>query len=269
VSIQNVLSDSKTLALPYPASTAVARGDLLYWDSVNKLVKPLTSKATLASEILDQAAVAAAFVGASWDVRLVSEITSFTASDFRVVQIEGVFDTDCPSQIFYPGDLVGATWNGGTALANQVVTKVNNLALAIGVVVNGYGTAYGNNGVAVTRVRCRLLSRWCWDLCTSRPSMGDSQGIGATVLADSNITLTLASNPILSQAPSTARNITLPDEARSAGFTFYFTNNAGGATSVTFLGSAGGAIKGNSVVPQNKTAILWSDGTSWNGLVSA
>lgn len=269
MTVQNVLSDSKTLALPYPGSTAVLRGDFLYWDASIRLVRPLTSKATLASEILDQAAVAALFVGVSWDVRLASEVTQFTASDWRVVQIEGVFDADCPSQIFYPGDLVGPTWNGLSSLANQAVTKVNNVALAIGVVIHPYGGNYGSSGLPVTRVRCRLLSRWCWDLAHSRPGLGGSQGTGATVLADAAAVLTLASNPILSMAPTVARNVTLPDEARSAGFVFYFTNSAAGAVSVTFLGSAGGAILGNGVVPQNKTAYLWSNGTAWSGLVSA
>lgn len=263
---QNVLSDSRTLQMPSPASTAVSICDLMYWDSVAKQVKPLTSKATLASEILDQAAVAAAFAGVSYQQRLVTESD---ASAMRGIWTDGIFDFDCPSQIFYPGDLVGVTWNGGTALANQYVTKVANAALAIGIVVNPYGKLYANSGVAVTRVRCRIISRLCWDLVTSRPGGGNSQGVGATVLTDAAQVLTAASNPYLSMVPTAARNVTLPVEAQSSGLEFYFTNNSGGANAVTFLASGGGSIKGNGVVPQNKSAILWCDGTNWNGLVSA
>ena len=267
MSIQNVLSDNDDVGLIFPASLAVSRGDLMYWNSGTHQPYPLTSKATLASEVLDQADVVSKFVGVAWDTRLVSE-TSTGSAAVRVAQLNGVFDADCPSQIFYPGDLVGPTWNGGAALVNQYVTKVNNIFLAIGIVCDPYNRNYDQSGNAITRVRFRLISRFCFDLLSAKPGVGGSQGVGATTLADTAITLTPASNPFINQVPTTARNITLPVETQSAGLVFYFTNNSGGANTVTFLASGGGSIKGNGAVPQNKTAVLWNDGTNWNGCVS-
>ena len=48
-----------------------------------------------------------------------------------------------------------------------------------------------------------------------------------------------------------------------------FKSGVGVSASVTFLGSAGGSIKGNGVCPQNKSIIVWCDGVQWVGSVSA
>jgi hypothetical protein len=47
------------------------------------------------------------------------------------------------------------------------------------------------------------------------------------------------------------------------------SNQSAGAFNVSFLGSAGGAVKGNGVIPQNKTGWAWCDGTTWYGMTSA
>lgn len=268
MTITNTLNDNKTRRFPFPASVAVSVGDLLYWDAAAKQAKPLTSLTTGASEAIDQATVASNFLGVSMDARLSTETD---ANAVRVVTLDGLFEMDCVSFTPVLGDLVGATWNGGAALVNQVVKKVSSLNLAIGIVV-GIPTQAANAeqwGNATTKVLVRVISRKAYDLLTTVGDMGGMQGTGVTTLTDAAQTLTVASTPMLNMVPTAARNVTLPAEASSAGLMFYFTNNSAGAFSVTFLASGGGSIKGNGVVGQNKTAILWCDGTNWNGHVTA
>lgn len=256
----NTLTDNRTLALPVPGSVAIARYDLTYWDAATKRVRPLTSLPTLASEALDQVNAAGKFLGFAVDARLATEVDD---GFNRVFGIEGVCDYDCQSQIFSFGDLVGPTWAGGAALVNQQVTRVTNIASAVGIVIASY------QGVATSRVRFRLISRYAWDLGSTQRQAGPggSQGGGARVLADAAYQVLVSDPPLLSMAPTSARNITLPPEGQAASFEYSFTNT-GGATA-TFLGSAGGAVRGNGVVPAGKTCWLWCDGTFWNGLVSA
>lgn len=270
MTIKNTLNDGRTRRFPFPASTAVSIGDLLYWDAAAKQAKPLTSLTTGASEIVDQATVASKFLGVSMDARLATETD---ANGIRVAILDGIFEVDVVSFTPALGNLLGATWNGGAALVNQVMKQVTIPALAIARVI-GIPTQTGNVeswGNAATTVLARVESNQCWDRDLGAFSLGGNQGIGATTLTDAAQTLTLATNPILNMVPTAARNVTLPVEglANTLGLMFYFTNNSGGAFSVTFLASGGGSIKGNGVCPQNKTAILWSDGTNWNGLISA
>ncbi|MBY0523442.1 MAG: hypothetical protein K2R98_08580 [Gemmataceae bacterium] len=261
-SFLNVVSDNKTLELPVPASLAISIGDLCYWDSAAKQAKPITSLTTGASEIVDQAQVAANFVGVALDARLSGETD---ANALRLFLADGICDFAIASGTYNLADLVGATWAGGAALVTQQLAKVLHEVQAIGRIVK-------QHGASTTKVRCRLQSRIAWDLFTSsRSPVGYGNGTTATVLADSAITLTLDSDSILSMVPTAARNVTLPLEARAGavGKAFVFTNNSGGANTVTFLASGGGGIKGNGACPQNKTIYLWCDGTNWNGLVSA
>jgi hypothetical protein len=109
------------------------------------------------------------------------------------------------------------------------------------------------------------------DLFASNRGIGGFQGQSGTLLTDANQTLDPSTNPVLNMVPTAARNVKLPVEAQSAGLVFFFTNNSAGANSVTFQSSAGAGIKGNGVVPQNKTGIFFYDTntSSWCGLVSA
>jgi hypothetical protein len=265
---QNIVSDNRTIGLPFPAGTtqAISRMDLLFWNAGMQQVNNLVMKATLSSEANDQADVAYRFAGVSFDTTISSDPTN---NKMLVVWLDGVFDYDCPSQNFNPGDMVGPTWNGGTSLANQALTKVTDQALAIGVVVDPFSTTYTVlSGNPITRVRVRLTSKLCWDLI----SRGSNTLLGSpVVLPDASQVLTVGTvTRYMSMVPTTARNITLPSEAASAYLgVVYFTNNSAGANSVTFLGSAGGSIHGNGVTPQNKSITLWSDGQFWNGNVSS
>lgn len=268
----NVLADNKTQYLPVPASVAISIGDLLYWDSTNKVVKPLTSETTLASEALDQVFIAQNFAGVAADARLATDTTSGVGVDILVIT-DGVFEISCPSQTFHLGNLVGATWNGGAALVNQFVTVAKGLQSAIGRVVKEPNSMGGNLDPAnpVTLITVRLMSRVAFDLVTSMAGLFTLQGNGAALLTDAAQVLTTDTPPILNMVPTAARAVKLPVEAQSAGLVFLFTNNSGGANTVTFQTSGGGAIKGNGAVPQNKTGLFFYDQntSSWCGLVSA
>jgi hypothetical protein len=259
---RQVLPDNSTIVAPFPASTAIAVGDLLYWDSVAKLAKKASQRSDLGALALNQIDFAAVFLGVAQNARLATETsqTGSTGNSDRVVTLKGVFEYDCASATFKIGDLVGIDRDGtNTVNFNQQLIKVTNPALAIGVVIQ-------EQDAASTTVRVALRSRIAFQNAEAYSAF---QGIGATVLTDAAQTLTVATNPMLSMVPTAARNVTLPAEAQSAGLSFRFTNNSAGANSVTFLASGGGSIKGNGVVPQNKTGFLWCDGTVWNCLVSA
>jgi hypothetical protein len=269
--ITEVLSDIRTVRRATPASTAIAIGNLLWYNSGSAVVEPASARADQGSLLANQADFAAIFAGVSQDMRLVSETSTTPASD-RTIITDGIFDCSCTSAIFTPGQLVGIDRNATTpANWDTQVIAVSNLALAIGFAVNS-GSAGLLSGSAITTVRCRLTSRlWNTLAMIYGIGMGCSQGTGSKVIADGAYTVLLSDPPILSMVPTAARNITLPSEALAgaAGLEYVFTNNSGGANSVTFLGSASGSIKGNGVVPQNKTGLFWSDGTHWNGMVSA
>lgn len=120
-----------------PDVTAISIGDLLYWDSANGVLKPLTSLTTGASEAADQESIAATFAGVSKSAR---RVTDTPAGPVRVLP-ECVMDFPCVSFTPVFGDLVGPTWDGGSALVNQKVKKVTDKKLAIGVVVKNYAAA--------------------------------------------------------------------------------------------------------------------------------
>lgn len=145
--IKEVAVDCRTLAVTFPASTAVAVGDLLYNNS--GVAARASAQADQGSETLNQRLFASLFLGVSADARLATE----TATGSRVVVADGVFDCTCPSTTWAVGELVGPSENsGGDGLENQQVEKVTDPSLAIGYCVKA--------GTSVTTVRVRLMSRY-------------------------------------------------------------------------------------------------------------
>lgn len=167
MTVANVLVDGTSIPLPFPASTAVAIGDLLWWDATNKLAKPAALVTPGASEAADQATFAPIFCGIAGDVRLASETD---VGGIRRVVTEGVFDADCVSG-YTPalGDLVSVTRNGGSALVSQMVTHTSvTKTTAIGVVI-GIPTQTGNAspwGAVQTKVRVRFKAQLCTDVAS-------------------------------------------------------------------------------------------------------
>lgn len=271
MAIIQVNSDNNNLALPFASSVAFNRGDLLYWDNVNKVVKPLTSLTTGASEVVDQSTITPIFAGVSWDIQLSGE-----TNQIKNVITDGIFDVDCVSATYYPGQLVGVTWNGGSALANQYVTQASNQYLAIGECVNPYmsGQAYNNWAggtglVATTRVRVRLTSRMFFAHWANRFGMGGLQGTGSKTLpGTAGYQVLLTDPPLLYMVPTAGRTVTLPTEATANGLQYTIINNSAGAFSITLAGTTN-TIIGNPTVGQNKVATVFCDGTNWYSQVSA
>jgi len=157
---QQVLNDNYSLPLPFPASTAISRGDLLYWDTVNLVCRPASAFTPGANEAADQAAFAPLFVGVAADVRLASEADN---KAIRTVIVSGVFDYDCVAG-YTPalGDAVSVTRDGGGALVAQKLTHTGVVAAStIGKVI-GLPTQAANTqpwGSVQGRVRVNLNGR--------------------------------------------------------------------------------------------------------------
>lgn len=145
--INEVLPDSKTIEVVFPASTAFDVGYLIY-DASGTPTKA-SGQADQGSESANQALFASNFLGITADKRLSTE----TVAQKRVVIADGVFDCTCPSTTWAVGDLVGASENGdGNALLDQQVERVTDPSLAIGYCVRA-------TSGASTTVRARLISR--------------------------------------------------------------------------------------------------------------
>lgn len=143
--IKERLSDTRTVKAPFPASTAIAIGDLLFWNTT--AVAKFSAQTDQGTEAANQALAASLFIGVSADQRLSTE----TSAADRVVVTDGVFDCTCPSTTWEVGDLVGPSEaDSGTALENQQVEKVTVATRAIGYCVQ-------RESSATTTVRCRLI----------------------------------------------------------------------------------------------------------------
>ncbi len=251
------LPDNRTIRVSFPASVAVAVGDLMYHDGT--YAKPASSQTDAGSLALNQRKFAMAFLGISQDQRLSSEST---AGD-RVVIQDGVFIYACASTTWSVGDLIGAVEDaGGDALVNQTVAKVTNPALAIGVCVEA--------GTSVTQVKGFFSGRISRDfLLKASTTLGGQQGrsVRTATLAGTD-TLAVSSAPIQVLDPGgSGRNVVLPDEAASASFVFYIHNAADNPEVLTIKASDGSTTV--CTPTQNETAIVYCDGTTWRGIVGA
>ncbi|HMF13560.1 MAG TPA: hypothetical protein VKE94_14675 [Gemmataceae bacterium] len=157
---QEVLSDNNSVPLPFPASTAIARGDLLYWDTAAFVCKPASAFTPQANEAADQAAFAPLFVGVAQDVRLASEADN---KGIRTVRVSGVFDFDTVAG-YTPklGDKVSVTRDGGSTLVNQKLTNTGVTGTSMIGIVIGLPTQAANTvpwNTVQTRVRVKLNGR--------------------------------------------------------------------------------------------------------------
>jgi len=258
MSIKEALCDNRNAVGPFPASTAVAVGDLLWFDSAAGVFKTASARPDLGSLVLNQRDFADLFAGVMVDQRLAAE-TSTGNDSRRTIVADGIFDADCPSLTWEFGDYVAVDRSATPLNYNQQVNKVSNPALAIGICVK-------REPSAVTKVRCRLVSKWVLaEPFMRRRGIGGFQGTASTAMADAATVLTVASNPVQTMVPTAARNVDLPAEAQSAGLVFYIVNNSGGANSITVRNPAAGTVK---VVAQNGRGIFWCDGTTWFGITA-
>ncbi len=260
MAIREVLVDARNQVPPFPASTAIAVGDLLWWDNSGKVAKPASTRTDLGSAAANQADFASLFCGVSASQRLATETSTGTPQAARAIIAEGIFDCDCASATFEVGDLVGVNRNATPLNDNQVVVAVTQPQLAIGRVIK-------REGVAVTKVRC-FLSAYLYGGNTAKPMYFDRQLAGtATAMADADTTLTTASSTTQVGIPTAARKVILPAPAQSQGLTFMVVNNSAGAFALNVRDSADTVIIQS--IPQNKRAWFWCDGTTWYGLLGA
>lgn len=193
MSIKNVLVDDLTGTWTFPASTAVAVGDLIYNNA--GVAAKASAQADQGTEALNQALFASLFAGVAQDQRLSTE----TATGTRTVREDGVYDCTCPSTTWSEGDWVGASEaSGGTSLENQQVEKVTDPALAIGYCVKA--------GTSLTTVRCRLISRYHPESPWKR---GASAG-GSTTKAGGTLAVPIT-HPVVVMTTGGVESLTLAD----------------------------------------------------------
>lgn len=132
--------NTRTVIYTAPASLQISVGDLLYYDSGDGYVKPLSSKVASGTVNTDQVFVHDNFVGVAQSGRLAAQTT---AGDITVAT-DVIYEADCASQTWVPGALVAA-FSSGTAAAGAISDqKIDTTALtteAIGVVVKQYTAA--------------------------------------------------------------------------------------------------------------------------------
>lgn len=251
------ISDSLTITALFPASVAQTRGDLLYLDGYTP--KKASLRTDIGSEAGNQADFAPLFLGVCGENRLAADATTLRG----IVHTDVVVDADCASRAWTYGELVGVARDSANSVNyNQQVALATHPAQAIGMCVQDTG------GVAKTKVRCRLVSKLASNLPAREMSYGGQQLTGtAGTLADSDVTLTVASAVIQAGVPTSARKVILPAAAISKGLIFLIVNNSAGANALNIRTPADDATI--QAVAQNKRCLVMCDGTTWYALYGA
>ena len=255
-----------TTTLPVPASTQISIGDLLYWTGT--YAQPLSLYTGNGNAVVDQASIAAAFVGVAQQGRIAAQTTAGGYPDFPingiVIGTDVVYEATCASATFECGDLVGIVSDGTAAagaIGDQSVVAVSNSNLAIGYVIQKYSSA-------TTSVRVRLLGKNQTSFANPNlRALGDSQAVGpGTLAAAATTTLTAASAAVQVGVPTAAQDVVLPAVGVSKGLTFWIVNNSAGANTYTVKNAGGSTIVS---VAQNKRAVVFCDGAAWYGILTA
>lgn len=250
--------NAHVLAPYFPASLAVDRGDLMWYDSATNLAKKASQRTDTGSAAGNQSDFAQFFLGFSNDARLVGE----TTSQRRTVTTRGIADVTCSSRAWKLGELVGVARDSGNSVNyNQQVDVVTTDDAAIGVCI------LDTNGVASTTVRALFIGK-ITEALLGDPGFFEAQPAStAAVFPDADTTLTAASSMIQAGVPTAARKCILPAPSVSKGLVFIVVNNSGGAFNINVRDNADTTtIQG---VAQNKRAIFFCDGTTWYGLLGA
>jgi hypothetical protein len=143
--------NTRTVVYQAPASLVISIGDLLYYDSGDGFVKPLSSKVASGTVNTDQVFVHDNFVGVAQSGRLAAQTT---AGDITVAT-DCIYEAECAAQQWEPGALVTAFSSGAAAAAAISDQKLDATSLtteAIGVVVRQYKAN-------TTAVECRLYGK--------------------------------------------------------------------------------------------------------------
>ena len=96
--------------------------------------------------------------------------------------------------------------------------------------------------------------------------VGPARWSNVTMTLSANLTLTKDSPTMLFIDPNGARDLTLPAEADSDGLFFIIVNQAGSSEVITIQEDTPATV---CTPDQNETALVFCDGTTWEGLVGA
>ncbi len=249
MAIKESLVDAQTIEVPFPASVAVAPGDLLFWDAVGGVARPATARADAGSAAANQFDFARLFLGVAQDQRLASE-TSTGAASRRVVRPFGVFDCDCDAAAFTFGELVGIARTATPLNAASRVAKVTNPALAIGRVLRPAPAGS-------TVVRC-FLSAYEFGFFAA----SNLTGALTADNTDADTTLPAGSRGVVRMTPTAARKLILPTPALARGSVLTVVNLAPATHAINVRNAADSATLVS--VAATKAATLVSDGAAWN-----
>ena len=145
--------------LPSAASTAITPGDLLFWDTTNKVLKPFDVYVATGVVNTDQAAIRAVFAGVALQGKLAADTsTGYPGFNGEVITFtpDALYEATCAATTFEPGDLVAASVAavaGAGNVAAQTLVKTTDANEALGYVVERYASN-------TTVVRVRLIGRW-------------------------------------------------------------------------------------------------------------
>lgn len=202
------------------ASSVGYIGDLLYWDASNNVARSFADWTEGASEAIDQAALAPLFLGMA-----VSQWRSTDDSTLKARFLPECYVLmTCVSSAFDVGDLVGPTWNGGSAVVSQVVKKVTDPALAIGTVVAQYTSA-------TTEVWVRLKSRMIEP--TYQGEGLPDQILGSTTVAADVLAIPVTHRYVEKTTGADAEALTLADGQRNQILTISLAVDGGGTGTLT------------------------------------
>jgi hypothetical protein len=113
------------MRLPVASATVIEVGDLVWYE--NGELKPAAARADAGTEAANQEAFHDRFAGVAMQRSPAGE------SEPVRVATTGVFEFDCPSGTYEPGQLLGVKEAAnGTQLENQRVASVAGAALAVG-----------------------------------------------------------------------------------------------------------------------------------------
>ena len=151
--------DYTGVSLASAASTAIAVGDLIYWDSTNKVLKPMDQFVATGTAATDRGTLGAAFAGVAGQGKLAADTSTGYPGQFgeSIVAIQdSVYEADCDAAQFEPGDQVAVVIAAGTGagkVENQKVVKTTTAGESIGYVLGRYSSN-------TTRVLVRLVGKW-------------------------------------------------------------------------------------------------------------
>jgi hypothetical protein len=141
------------------ASTAISVGDLLYWDTSAKVLKPFDVYPAIGTVNIDQAAIRAVFAGVALQGKLAADPSAgYPAFNGETITFapDALYEATCAATTFEPGDLVAASVvaaSGAGNVAAQTLVKTTEAGEALGYVVERYASN-------TTSVRVRLIGRW-------------------------------------------------------------------------------------------------------------